>query len=67
MADVLTIRATVQRAKAEGLPVSEYTLRLWIKQGKIPVRNAGAKQLVYWPNVAAFLTCSGGSDNAAGV
>ena len=43
MADVLTVRATVQRAKAEGLPVSEYTLRLWIKQGKIPVRNAGAK------------------------
>lgn len=64
MANVLTVRATVQRSKAEGLPISEYMLRLWIKQGKIPVRYAGAKQLVYWPNVADFLTCSNGSDNA---
>lgn len=67
MPDVLTVRATIQRAKAEGLPISEYTLRLWIKQGKIPVRNAGAKQLVYWPNLTEFLTCSGGRDNAAEV
>lgn len=67
MANVLTVRETVQRAKAEGLPISEYCLRLWIKQGKIPVRNIGSKLLVYWPNVEAFLTCSAGSDNATGV
>ena len=67
MADVLTVRATVQRAKNEGLPISEYSLRSWIKQGKIPVRFAGAKQLVYWPNVAEFRTCSSGSDNAVEV
>lgn len=27
MADVLTIKEAVQRSKAEGMPVSEYTLR----------------------------------------
>ncbi len=67
MANVLTVRETVQRAKAEGLPISEYGLRLLIKQGEIPARSIGTKLLVYWPNVEAFLTCSAGSDNAAGV
>lgn len=67
MPDVLTVRATVQRAKTEGLPLSEYGLRLLIKQGRIPVRSIGAKLLVYWPNVVAFLTCSAGSDNQMGV
>lgn len=64
---VLTVRATVQRAKAEGLPLSEYGLRLLIRQGKIPVRIIGTKQLVFWPNVVDFLTCTTGSDNAAEV
>lgn len=58
--DMLTIRGTVQRAKAEGIPVSEYSLRLWIKQGLIPVRMAGRKQLIYWPNVRDYLTCASG-------
>ena len=64
---VLTVRATVQRAKAEGLPLSEYGLRLLIRQGKIPVQIIGTKQLVFWPNVVDFLTCTTGSDNAAEV
>lgn len=42
MADVLTIREAVTRAKAEGLPVSEYTLRGWVRSGAIPVRRAGS-------------------------
>lgn len=67
MANVLTVRATIQRAKAEGLPISEYCLRLWIKQGKIPVRIVGAKQLIYWPNLVDFISCTTGSDNAVGV
>lgn len=55
MADVLTIRDTVTRAKAEGLPVSEYTLRNWIKAGRIPVAYAGTRALVYYPNVINYL------------
>lgn len=55
MADVLTIRAAVTRAKEEGLPVSEYTLRAWIKNGSVPVVYAGTRALVYYPNILHYL------------
>lgn len=55
MADVLTIRAAVARAKEEGLPVSEYTLRGWIKAGRVPVVYAGTRALVYYPNIVKYL------------
>jgi len=67
MADVLTIRGAVARAKADGLPVSEYTLRGWIKSGVVPVRHAGSKMLLYYPwcaicsaKMAAILLCPAG-------
>ena len=63
MADVVTIREAVARAKAEGLPVSEYTLRAWIKGGAIPVRTAGQKALLYYPNLVRYLRCEDGGDN----
>lgn len=65
MADVLTIRDTAARAKAEGLPISENAIRVWIKQGKIPVVRAGTKQLVYFPNLVRFITCADGDQAAA--
>lgn len=64
MPDVLTIREAVQRSKDEGMPVSEYTLRRWVKTGAIPTRQAGAKVLIYWPRLLEFLTCADGCDNA---
>ena len=64
MADVLTVREAVSRAKAEGLPVTEYTLRRWIKAGSIPVRSVGSKALVYYPNLIRFVSCADGCDNA---
>ena len=39
MADVVTIREAVQRAKSDGLPVSEHALRQWVKTGAIPARK----------------------------
>lgn len=63
MADVMTIREAAARAKAEGLPVSEYTLRRWIKTGAVPVRNAGTKVLLFYPNLARYLQCQDGGDN----
>ena len=39
MPDVVTVREAVQRAKADGFPISEYTLRQWIRAGEIPVRK----------------------------
>lgn len=63
MPDVLTIREAVQRCRAEGLPISEYTLRRWVKTGVIPCRKIGNKALLFFPNVVAFLECEAGADN----
>lgn len=64
MADVVTVREALARAKAEGLPVSEYALRGWIKTGEIPVRNIGHKSLLYYPNLVRYLQCVDGCDNS---
>lgn len=58
MMDVVTIREAVKRAKKEGLPVSEYSLRTWIKSGAIPVRRVGKKVLLYYPNLVSYLQCT---------
>lgn len=65
MADVLTIREAAARAKAEGLPVSEYILRQWIRSGAVPVRKAGSKMLLFYPNLVRYLQCEDGGDNTA--
>lgn len=64
MSDVLTVREAVRRSKDEGVPVSEYTLRRWVKTGAIPTRQAGTKTLIYFPRLVEFLTCADGGDNA---
>lgn len=58
MPSVVTVREAVQRAKADGLPVSEYTLRGWIKTGAIPTRKAGRKILLFYPNLVRYLQCA---------
>ena len=57
MADILTIRETVQRAKEEGMPISEYTLRQWVRSGAVPVRKVGKKVLIFYPNLLRYLQC----------
>lgn len=64
MPDVLTIREAVQRAKADGMKISEYTLRLWTKTGEIPTRRAGRKVLIYFPLLVRYLQCQDGDENA---
>ena len=63
MADVVTIREAVQRAKADGLPISEYTLRRWVRTGAIPARKVGQKALLFYPNLVRYLQCEDGTDN----
>ena len=63
MPAVVTIREAVQLLKVDGLPVSEYTLRQWIKSGAIPVRKVGQKVLLYYPNLVRYLQCEDGKDN----
>lgn len=65
MPDVLSVREAVQRSKVDGMPVTEYTLRRIIKSGGIPVRQVGAKVLIYYPNLVRYLTCEDGGDNVA--
>lgn len=67
MADVVTIREAVQRAKSDGMPVSEYTLRQWARTGEIPTRRAGTKILLYYPNLVRYLQCGGDNTPAAAV
>ena len=64
MPDVLTIRETVARAKAEEICISESALRRWIKSGAIPVRKVGNKNLIYYPRLLAYLRCEDGGDNS---
>lgn len=63
MPNVLTIREAVQRAKAEGLPISEYTLRQWVRSGAVPTRKVGQKALLFYPNLVRYLQCEDGADN----
>lgn len=63
MADVVTIKEAVQRARAEGLPIAEHSLRVWIKMGEIPVRRVGRKALLFYPNLVRYLQCEDGADN----
>lgn len=63
MPDVLTIREAVERAKAEGMPVSEYTLRRWVRSGTVPSRKVGSKALLFYPNLVRYLQCQDGADN----
>lgn len=54
MPQVMTVRQTLIRAKEDGYPISEYSLRRWIKSGEIPCRKAGTKALIYYPHIVAF-------------
>lgn len=63
MPNVVTVREAVHRAKIDGLPVTEFTLRRWIKTGAIPVRKVGTKCLLFYPNLVRFLQCEDGADN----
>ena len=63
MVQMLTIHRMAERLKEEQLPVSEYTLRILVKRGAIPVRYAGSKALLYAPNVINYFRCSDGCDN----
>ena len=67
MPNVLTIREAVQRAKADGLPISEYSLRLWVRTGAIPTRKVGQKALLFYPNLVRYLQCEDGADNTPAI
>lgn len=63
MPQILTIRQAVSRLNADGLPLTEYSLRMLVKRGSIPVRYVGQKALLYYPNILRYIECTDGSDN----
>ena len=63
MPNMVTIRQAVSRLKADGLPLTEYSLRMLVKRGAVPVRFIGQKALLYYPNIISYLRCEDGGDN----
>lgn len=62
-ADIGTVPQHAKRAKAEGIPVSEYTIRRLIKQGIIPARYIGPKAVFSYAALLRYLNCADGADN----
>ena len=59
MADMMRILYAVRRSKDEGIPISEYALRQWVRLGLIPAVSTGKKALIYYPNLVRYLQGGG--------
>ena len=64
MPDMLSIRESVQRARGDGMDISEYSLRHWVRTGAVPTRKVGQKALIFYPDLVRFLRCEDGADNS---
>lgn len=62
--DINTVPKLAQRAKADGLPVSEYTIRRLIKSGALPARYIGPKPVASYAALLRYFACEDGCDNA---
>lgn len=63
--EVLKIREAVNRARNNGMPVSEYTVRRAIRSGQLPCRIVGRTYLITWTNFMKWITCANNADNTA--
>lgn len=63
MPDINTVPQLAKRAKADGIPISEYTIRRLIKQGILPARYVGMKPLVSYAALVRYFSCEDGCDN----
>lgn len=61
--DINTVPALAKRARSEGLPISEFTIRRLVKQGAIPARYIGRKALVSYTALVRYLSCEETRDN----
>ena len=62
--DINTVPKLAKRAKEDGLPISEYTIRRLIKTGAIPVRYIGPKPVASYSAIVRYFSCVDGCDNA---
>ena len=61
--DIGTVPQHAKRAKSEGIPISECTLRRLIRQGIIPARYVGRKAVFSYTALLRYLQCEDGADN----
>lgn len=61
--DINTIPKLAKRAKADGLPASEYTIRRLVRQGILPARYIGPKAVASYSALVRYLSCADGCDN----
>lgn len=61
--DINTVPKLAQRAREEGLPISEYTIRRLIKTGVIPARYIGPKPVASYSAIVRYFSCEDGCDN----
>ena len=61
--DIVKIAEAARRAKDLGLPISEYTIRRAIRNGKIPCRIVGKTYLFSWQKLIDWITCADDCDN----
>lgn len=54
--DINTVPKLAKRAKADGLPISEYTIRRLIKTGVIPARYIGPKPVASYSAIVRYLS-----------
>lgn len=52
-----TIRTVHRLLLAKGYPISEHSLRVWIKEGRIPAVYSGKRAYITFENVLRFLEC----------
>lgn len=62
--DINTIPKLAQKARADGLPVSAYTIRRLIREGILPARYIGQKAVASYSALVRYLSCADGCDNA---
>lgn len=55
MMELATVNQTAERARTEGLGVSETALRAWLADGKLAFVPVGNRKMIYWPTLLSFL------------
>ena len=62
--DINTVPKLAKRAKADGLPISAFTIRRLIKTGALPARYIGPKPVASYSALVRYFSCEDGCDNA---
>lgn len=55
MMELATVNQTAERARDEGLGVTETALRSWLADGSLAFIPVGNRRMIYWPTLLAFL------------